>query len=48
MQHPGGGDLITEWAGKDSTRAFDDAGHSSDAKKDLKQFKIGEVREVIW
>ncbi|XP_072375617.1 uncharacterized protein [Diabrotica undecimpunctata] len=41
--HPGGGELITEWAGKDGTKDFDDFGHSSDAKKELKKLKIGEV-----
>ncbi|KAL1489934.1 hypothetical protein ABEB36_013860 [Hypothenemus hampei] len=41
--HPGGGDLITEYAGKDCTKGFDDFGHSSDAKKMLKQYKIGEI-----
>lgn len=46
FQHPGGGDLITEWAGMDSTKEFDKAGHSGDAKKDLKKYKIGEVVEV--
>ncbi|XP_063927831.1 cytochrome b5-like [Zophobas morio] len=44
-EHPGGGDLIQEWAGKDGTKDFDDAGHSGDAKKDLKKYKIGELRE---
>nr|AEE63068.1 unknown [Dendroctonus ponderosae] len=43
--HPGGGDLITEYAGKDATKAFDDFGHSSDAKKQLKKYKIGEIVE---
>ncbi|XP_044255217.1 cytochrome b5-like [Tribolium madens] len=43
--HPGGGELITEWAGKECTKAFDDAGHSGDAKKELKRYKIGELRE---
>ncbi|XP_018573728.1 cytochrome b5 [Anoplophora glabripennis] len=43
--HPGGGELITEWAGKDCTKAFDDFGHSGDAKRDLKALKIGEVVE---
>ncbi|XP_015596998.1 cytochrome b5-like [Cephus cinctus] len=44
-QHPGGGELITEFAGKDGTVAFDDFGHSSDAKNDMKQYKIGELVE---
>ncbi|XP_076273092.1 cytochrome b5-like isoform X1 [Rhynchophorus ferrugineus] len=44
-KHPGGGDLITEFAGLDATKGFDDFGHSSDAKKQLKSFKIGEVVE---
>lgn len=45
-QHPGGHELITEWAGKDGTKAFDDFGHSGDAKKDMKRYKIGEVTPV--
>ncbi|XP_050308008.1 cytochrome b5-like [Anthonomus grandis grandis] len=44
-EHPGGSELITEYAGKDATKAFDDFGHSSDAKKMLKAYKIGEVVE---
>lgn len=47
MKHPGGGELITEWAGRDATKGFDDFGHSGDAKKLLKDLKIGEVVEVI-
>lgn len=46
FQHPGGGDLITEYAGRDATKAFDDFGHSHDAKKLLKPLKIGELVEV--
>lgn len=37
-----------EWAGRDATKGFDDFGHSGDAKKLLKQFKIGELVEVIF
>ncbi|CAH1369959.1 hypothetical protein MTP99_011459 [Tenebrio molitor] len=44
-EHPGGNELIIEWAGKECTRPFDDAGHSSEAKKEMKQYKIGELRE---
>lgn len=46
MKHPGGGELITEWAGRDATKGFDDFGHSGDAKKLLKNLKIGELVEV--
>lgn len=30
----------------DCTKEFDKAGHSSDAKKDFKKYKIGEIIEV--
>lgn len=46
LQHPGGGELITEWAGRDATKGFDDFGHSNDAKKMLRPFRIGELIEV--
>lgn len=39
--HPGGPDLVTDWAGKDCTKAFHDAGHSAEALKDFKKYKIG-------
>lgn len=45
-QHPGGGELITDVAGKDCTKDFEEAGHSSDAKDIMKLFKIGELVEV--
>lgn len=45
FQHPGG-DVISEEGGTDATRAFDDVGHSSDAKTILAKYKIGEIVEV--
>lgn len=47
LKHPGGGELITDVAGRDCSKEFDDFGHSSDAKNMLKNFKIGELVEVI-
>ncbi|XP_020290703.1 cytochrome b5-like [Pseudomyrmex gracilis] len=43
--HPGGPELIEEYAGKDATSGFDDFGHSSDAKKMLKDYLIGELKD---
>ncbi|XP_073843464.1 cytochrome b5 [Musca autumnalis] len=42
-EHPGGGDLILEYAGKDATKAFNEAGHSIDAIQQMKSYKIGVV-----
>lgn len=44
--HPGGAELVLEHAGKDCTKVFNDFGHSSDALKDLKKLKIGELVDV--
>ncbi|XP_011865914.1 PREDICTED: cytochrome b5-like [Vollenhovia emeryi] len=45
QQHPGGSELIEEHAGTDATNGFDDFGHSSDAKKMLKKYLIGELED---
>ncbi|KAG4068917.1 hypothetical protein HA402_005065 [Bradysia odoriphaga] len=42
-KHPGGKDLLLEYAGKDATFAFRGTGHSEMAIKSLKQFEIGEL-----
>lgn len=44
--HPGGAELIMEFAGKDATRDINDAGHSLEAMKELKSLKVGELVEV--
>ena len=43
VQHPGGEEVLIENAGSDSTTAFDDVGHSSDARTMLEQYYIGEL-----
>ncbi|KAJ3070435.1 Cytochrome b5 [Podochytrium sp. JEL0797] len=40
-EHPGGEEIMVEVAGTDATEAFDDIGHSADAKKDLAGFLVG-------
>ncbi|XP_035437423.2 cytochrome b5 isoform X2 [Spodoptera frugiperda] len=40
-EHPGGEDPILDAAGQDATIAFEDVGHSEDAKAMLKKYKIG-------
>jgi len=42
-EHPGGEEVLIEQAGRDATEAFEDVGHSSDARELMKQYKIGEL-----
>ncbi|XP_076243781.1 cytochrome b5 isoform X2 [Calliopsis andreniformis] len=41
--HPGGSDVILEYAGRDGTLAFIGTGHSSNARQILKKYLIGEL-----
>jgi hypothetical protein len=41
----GGEEILIEYAGKECTEAFDDVGHSSDAKEILKTYHIGTIVE---
>jgi cytochrome b involved in lipid metabolism len=47
--HPGGGQALVDEAGTDATNAFEDIGHSQDARDMLAQYYIGdlEVSPVI-
>ena len=45
-QHPGGEEILLEHAGQDSTEAFEDVGHSTDAREMLKEYLIGDLIEV--
>ncbi|KAF7994043.1 hypothetical protein HCN44_011312 [Aphidius gifuensis] len=42
-QHPGGHDVILEYAGRDATLAFVGTGHSDNAKKIMEKYLIGEL-----
>jgi hypothetical protein len=39
-QHPGGEEVVLETAGTDATGAFEDVGHSSDAREMLKKWVV--------
>ena len=41
--HPGGADLLLETAGSDATAAFEDTGHSDDAREILNSFLVGQL-----
>ena len=41
-QHPGGDEVLVEEAGKDATEAFEDVGHSDEAREQLKPLFIGD------
>jgi len=42
-EHPGGEEVLLEQAGADSTEAFEDVGHSTDARDLMKDYLIGEL-----
>ncbi|KAJ2874340.1 hypothetical protein GGH93_002468 [Coemansia aciculifera] len=42
-EHPGGEEVILEHAGIDATEAFEDIGHSDDARDLLKDYFIGDL-----
>lgn len=43
--HPGGHDIIEEYAGKDATKVFEDAGHPKSSIKEMEGYLIGEYVE---
>ncbi|CAB4065723.1 CYB5 [Lepeophtheirus salmonis] len=45
-EHPGGEEVLIENGGMDSTEAFEDVGHSSDAREMMKDYLIGELSET--
>ena len=42
--HPGGEDILMENSGTDATEPWDDIGHSSEAREEMKRYLIGELR----
>lgn len=42
-KHPGGEEVLLEQAGQDGTEAFEDVGHSSDARQMMEPYKIGQL-----
>ncbi|XP_017777893.1 PREDICTED: cytochrome b5 [Nicrophorus vespilloides] len=42
-EHPGGSDILLEYAGRDASVAFRGSGHSAQAIKSLEEYLIGEL-----
>ncbi|CAN0102626.1 unnamed protein product, partial [Pylaiella littoralis] len=42
--HPGGAEVMMEVAGQDATNMFEDIGHSTDARTEMKKFEIGRLK----
>jgi len=41
--HPGGAEVLLDVAGKDADEFFEDIGHSTEARKDLQNYYIGDL-----
>lgn len=44
-EHPGGEEVLLEQGGGFATEAFEDVGHSTDARELMEQYEIGELPE---
>ncbi|CAD6187265.1 unnamed protein product [Caenorhabditis auriculariae] len=44
-EHPGGCEVLLEQAGGDGTEAFEDVGHSTDARAMKEEFYVGDIIE---
>ncbi|RDD40073.1 Cytochrome b5 [Trichoplax sp. H2] len=42
-EHPGGEEVLLEMAGKEATEAFEDVGHSTDARSMMQNYYIGDI-----
>ena len=45
--HPGGGQVLVECAGTDATEAFEEIGHSDEARDDLEKFYVGDLPSEV-
>ncbi|KAI9887741.1 MAG: hypothetical protein M1823_000490 [Watsoniomyces obsoletus] len=45
-EHPGGEEVMMDVAGQDATEAFEDVGHSDEAREILRGLMIGELKRV--
>lgn len=43
QDHPGGADVIMDYAGRDATLAFHGTGHSRDAIEQMRNYLVGEL-----
>ncbi|CAF2633169.1 unnamed protein product [Rotaria sp. Silwood2] len=42
-EHPGGEEVLKEQHGRDASNAFEDVGHSSDAREQMKAYEIAQI-----
>ncbi|RAR02113.1 YWTD domain-containing protein [Stemphylium lycopersici] len=47
-EHPGGKEFLLENAGTDATTAYEDIGHSTDAREILENYRIGRIADDDW
>ncbi|CAI4226056.1 unnamed protein product [Auanema sp. JU1783] len=45
-EHPGGCEVLLELAGQDATEAFEDIGHSSDARAMKEEYLVGSLEKA--
>lgn len=44
-EHPGGEEVLLEQGGKECSEAFEDVGHSTDAREMMQKYLVGEIIE---